>query len=57
MKRDKVMDTIKEFPKEFELDELIEKLVFVEKVEKGLSQLKKGKTIAHEKVKEIAKKW
>ena len=44
MKRDKVMDTVKEFPKEFELEELIEKLVFVEKVEKGLLQLKKGKT-------------
>ena len=57
MKRDKVMDTVKEFPKEFELEELIEKLVFVEKVEKGLLQLKKGKTITHEKVKEIVKKW
>ena len=57
MKREKVMDTVKEFPKEFELEDLIEKLVFVEKVEKGLTQLKKGKTIPHEKVKEIAKKW
>ena len=57
MKRDKAIDTIKEFPKEFELDELIEKLVFVEKVEKGMIQLKKGKTVPHEKVKEIAKKW
>jgi predicted transcriptional regulator len=57
MKRDKVMDAIKEFPKEFELDDLIEKLVFVEKVEKGLEQLKKGKTVTHGKVKEIVKKW
>jgi len=36
MKRDKVMDTVKEFPQEFDLEELIERLVFVEKVEKGL---------------------
>ena len=57
MKRDKLMDTIKDFPKEFELEDLIEKLVFVEKVEKGLTQAKEGKTIAHENVKEIAKKW
>ncbi len=57
MKRDKVMDAVKEFPKEFELDDLIEKLVFVEKVEKGLEQLKKGKTVTHEKVKAISKKW
>lgn len=57
MKRDKVMDTVKEFPKEFELEDLFERLVFVEKVEKGLIQLKKGKTVPHEKVKEIVKKW
>ena len=57
MKRDKAMDTVKEFPKEFELEELIEKLVFVEKVEKGLLQLKKGKTQTHAKVKELVKKW
>lgn len=57
MKRTKVMDTVKEFPKEFELEELIERLLFVEKVEIGLTQLKKGKTVTHEKVKQIAKKW
>ena len=57
MKRDKAIDTIKEFPKEFELEALLEKLVFVEKVEQGLAQLKKGKTTPHEKVKEIVKKW
>ena len=57
MKRDKVIDTVKELPKEFELETLIEKLVFVEKVEQGLVQLKKGKTVSHEKVKEMSKKW
>ena len=57
MKREKAMDAVKEFPKEFELEDLIERLVFVEKIEEGLDQLKKSKTISHEKVKEIAKKW
>jgi len=57
MKRDKLMDTIKDIPGEFELEDLIEKLVFVEKVEKGLMQAKEGKTVPHEIVKEIAKKW
>ncbi len=57
MKRDKALDTIKELPKEFELEELLEKLVFVEKIEQGLSQLKKKETISHTKVKEIARKW
>ena len=57
MKRDKALDTVKELPKEFELDDLIEKLVFVEKVEKGLKQLNDGKTASNEKVKKMAKKW
>lgn len=57
MKRDKAPETIKELPGEFDLEELMEKLVFVEKVEKGLKQLEKGETIPHEKVKEVTKKW
>jgi hypothetical protein len=57
MKRDKVMETVKEFPIEFDLEELIERLVFVEKIEKGLEQLKDGKTVSHEQVKEMTKKW
>ena len=53
MKREKVLEALKELPKEFELDVLLEKLVFVEKVNKGLSQIKKGETLTHQKVKEI----
>ena len=52
MKREKVLEALKDLPKEFELDVLLEKLVFVEKVNKGLSQIKKGETLKHEKVKE-----
>lgn len=51
------MDTVKELPQEFELEDLLEKLVFAQKVEDGLKQLQAGKTLAHEKVKEIVKKW
>lgn len=57
MKRDTAINTVNNFPKEFELEDLLEKLIFKEKVEKGLEQLEKGKTIPHEKVKEIVKKW
>ena len=57
MKREKALETIKEFPQEFDLEELIEKLVFAEKVEKGLQQLEAGKTVSHEQVKEMTKKW
>ncbi len=53
MKRDKAIETVKEFPQEFELEDLIERLVFLEMVEKGLQQVEQGKTILHEKVRDI----
>jgi hypothetical protein len=56
MKREKVVEAVKELPQEFELEELMEKLVFVEKVEQGLKQLDEEKTVAHEQVKEMVKK-
>jgi predicted transcriptional regulator len=57
MRKDKLLETVKELPQEFDLDVLIERLLFEEKVEKGLEQLDSGKTTPHEKVKELVKKW
>ncbi len=57
MKRDKVIESIKELPQEFELETLIERLIFIEKVEQGLKQIEEGKTISHEQVEVMAKKW
>ncbi len=57
MKREKVIDAVKELSQEFELEELVEKLIFVEKVEQGLNQLEEVKTVEHAQVKELAKKW
>jgi hypothetical protein len=57
MTRDKALATISKLPQEFDLDELIERLIFVEKVEKGIDQIKEGKTKTHDEVKEIVNKW
>lgn len=57
MKKEKAIETINELPAEFDLDELIEKLIFVDQVDQGLKQLDEGKTISHDNVKEITKKW
>jgi DNA topoisomerase IA len=57
MTRDKALATIHKLPQEFDLDELIERLIFVEKVEKGIDQIREGKTKTHDEVKEIVKKW
>ncbi len=57
MRREKALEAVKELPQEFELDILMEKLIFVEKVEQGLKQLDSGKMTPHAQVKEMIKKW
>jgi|GEM_PF-6325883 len=44
-------------PKEFYLESLIEKFVFIKKVEEGLKQAVVGKTVLHNEVKEMIDKW
>ena len=57
MKKETVIDTVNELPDKFELEELIEKLLFVESVEKGLQQLDKGESKPHAEVKKIIDEW
>ena len=57
MKKEMVLETVKEFPSKFDLDVLMERLIFIENVEKGLKQLDEGKTVPHEQVKAMIKKW
>ena len=53
MTKEKVVEAVRDLPQEFDLEELIDRLVFIEKVEKGLQQLDRGETKAHEEVKKI----
>jgi hypothetical protein len=57
MRREKAIETINEFPQEFNLEDLIERLIFIEKVEKGVEQTNKGFTKSADEVKELVKKW
>jgi predicted transcriptional regulator len=58
MKKRTAQTTLKSMPDEFQLDELLERLVFIEQVEKGLVELKEGKGIPHDKVMaSIKRKW
>jgi hypothetical protein len=57
MNREKAIAALQELPQEFNLEELMEKLIFVEKVEQGLKQLDEKKTVPHQNVKDMIKKW
>ncbi len=57
MNRETAIEAVKELPQEFNLEELMEKLVFVEKVEQGLKQLDEEKTVSHEQLKDRVREW
>ena len=57
MKKETVIEAIKKLPQDFELDKLLEKLIFMEKVENGLLQLDQKNTIPHDEVIKITKQW
>ncbi|MFO7978968.1 MAG: hypothetical protein R6U64_09945 [Bacteroidales bacterium] len=57
LKKSRVIETIEKFPEAFTIDELIEKLIFLEKVEQGIQQSKKGEVISEEALDKEIQKW
>lgn len=49
--RERMLEVIRELPEDASVDDAIEKLVFLAKIEEGLSQLDRGERIPHEEVK------
>lgn len=58
MNKSKVIETLEQLPNEFTTEELIDKLLFVDKVEKGLQDVEEGKSISLDEARERFKaKW
>jgi hypothetical protein len=57
MKKTTAISAIEELPKEFELDLLLERLIVIEKIDKGLNDIKSNKVVSHESVKKLVNKW
>ena len=57
MLKEKALEVIENFPSEFELDSLLERLVFIQNVEEGLAQIESGETMTNEELKEDIKTW
>ena len=55
--KEKLLDSIKDFPSEFSIDELVERLVFVQKIENGIAQGERGETYTTEQLKGKLTKW
>jgi len=57
MNKQAAIDSIKEMPQKFELDELFERLLVIEKIERGREDVKNKQIYTHEEAKEELKKW
>ena len=49
--RERMIEAIRELPEDASVDDAIERLVFLAKVEEGLAQLDRGEGIPHNEVK------
>jgi len=57
MRKTKVKEQLEHLPEEFSLDELIEKLILIEKIENGLTQSIDGQVVSESELDDELKKW
>ncbi|WP_316833163.1 hypothetical protein [Pedobacter aquatilis] len=57
MKKIEIINTLKEMPDEFSADELIERIVLLQKIDAGLNQVKDGKIYSEEEAEQKLDKW
>ncbi|MBS4033987.1 MAG: hypothetical protein KGZ85_05955 [Ignavibacterium sp.] len=57
LEKEKVLQTIQELPEKFSLDDLIDRIILLHKVEIGLKQSRKGKVQSTLVAKEKLSKW
>jgi predicted transcriptional regulator len=57
MQKSTIIHTLNELPNKFNLDEFLERLIVIEKIDEGMEEAKTGKTVSHDKVKKLVAKW
>ncbi len=57
LNKEKVKAEIENLPEEFSIDELVERLILVEKVERGILQSKSGEVISEAELDKEMEKW
>ncbi len=55
--KEKVINAVRELPDDASIEDVMEHLLFLAKIEKGLQQANAGQTISNEQLKEKMSKW
>lgn len=57
LSKDKLIQTIKDLPDNFSVDELFERIILLQKIEIASEQSEKGQVLSTEQARERLKKW
>jgi predicted transcriptional regulator len=57
MTKEALIKVVNDLPNDFDMEEFLDKLIFMAKIEKGLQQANEGKTTSHEEVMKEARSW
>lgn len=57
IEKSKVLEYIKELPEQFSVNEMMERIVLLSKIDRALKQVENGETVPHEQVVEKFNKW
>jgi predicted transcriptional regulator len=57
MNKETILAAFSDMPAQVTLDEVVERLIFIEKVEEGLAQLDRGESKTQAEVEAMVKSW
>jgi predicted transcriptional regulator len=57
MKKTTLVESLENLPEEFSLEDIIERLIILDKLEDGRKQYEEGKIFTHDQVKQKLEKW
>lgn len=55
--KEKVVDLVRDLPDDASIEDAMERLLFLAKIERGVRQADAGRTIPHDQVRERMTKW
>ncbi|MCU0400992.1 MAG: hypothetical protein MUE75_08290 [Algoriphagus sp.] len=55
--KEKAIEAIKSLPEEFSIEELMDRLILLNKIETGIRQTERGETYTSDQAKRMIKEW
>ena len=57
MTKEKLLETIKDLPENFELEDLFDRLLLIKRIEEGVRQSQQGETLTEAEAKNYLNRW